>query len=117
MSSFVNAASFKKAILIYLAFKLPEKDIEELRKLFIQTDSNGDGKITKEEFEQALIKYGFKFTPADFSNLMNKLDANNNGFIDYTEFIAGCMKSKIYLKEEHLKNAFAFFDKVLFIML
>jgi Ca2+-binding EF-hand superfamily protein len=44
---------------------------------------------------------------------MNKLDTNNNGYIDYTEFIAGCMKSKIYLKEDYLKNAFSFFDKVI----
>lgn len=44
--------------------------------------------------------------------LLNKLDTNNNGFIDYTEFIAGCLKSKIYLKEEHLRNAFSYFDKV-----
>ena len=45
---------------------------------------------------------------------MKKLDTNNNGYIDYTEFLAGCMKSKIYLKEDHLKNAFSYFDKVIF---
>jgi serine/threonine protein kinase len=35
MKKFIEAASFKKATLIYLAAKLPEKDLEELRKLFI----------------------------------------------------------------------------------
>lgn len=40
------------------------------------------------------------------------LDTNNNGYIDYTEFLAGCMKSKIYLNEDHLKIAFTYFDKV-----
>ena len=40
------------------------------------------------------------------------LDTNNNGFIDYTEFLAGCMKSKIYLNEKHLRIAFSYFDKV-----
>jgi hypothetical protein len=49
------------------------------------------------------------------SQLLNKLDTNNNGFIDYTEFLAGCMKSKIYLQEETLKHAFEYFDKVPFI--
>lgn len=39
------------------------------------------------------------------------LDTNNNGYIDYTEFLAGCMKSKIYLKEDYLKMTFAYFDK------
>lgn len=42
---------------------------------------------------------------------MQKLDTNLNGYIDYTEFLAGCMKSKIYLKEDYLKSAFQYFDK------
>jgi calcium-dependent protein kinase len=44
-------------------------------------------------------------------DLIYMLDTNNNGYIDYTEFLAGCMKSKIYLKEDHLKIAFSYFDK------
>lgn len=54
MKNFINAANFKKATLIYLAAKLPEKDLEELRKLFIQVDKNGDGKITIDEFTISL---------------------------------------------------------------
>lgn len=116
MRKFIEAANFKKATLIYLAAKLPEKDIEELRKFFIQMDANGDGKITLDEFAQALIDYGINYTPDETKDLMNRLDTNNNGFIDYTEFLAGCMKSKIYLKEEYLKTAFAYFDKVYYDM-
>jgi Ca2+-binding EF-hand superfamily protein len=112
MRKFIEAANFKKATLIYLAFKMPEKDIEELRKLFISCDKNGDGKITIDEFGQALLNFGVEYSFAEIKELMNKLDANNNGVIDYTEFLAGCMKSKIYLKEEYLRSAFSFFDKV-----
>ena len=43
---------------------------------------------------------------------MSTLDTNNNGSIDYTEFLAGCLRSKIYLKEEVLKTAFEYFDQV-----
>jgi hypothetical protein len=35
MRNFVDAVNFKKAILIYMAAKLPEGNLEELRKLFI----------------------------------------------------------------------------------
>jgi calcium-dependent protein kinase len=39
------------------------------------------------------------------------MDSNNNGKIDYTEFIAASMASKSYMSESHLKQAFLFFDK------
>jgi calcium-dependent protein kinase len=39
------------------------------------------------------------------------MDTNSSGSIDYTEFIAGCMQSYVYLKENNLKNAFEYFDK------
>ena len=43
---------------------------------------------------------------------MNTIDTNKNGSIDYTEFLAACMKAKIYLKESNVRTAFDFFDKV-----
>ena len=58
MNKFMEAATFKKATLIYLASKLPEKDFEELRKLFIAVDHNGDGRITSDEFVEALQAFG-----------------------------------------------------------
>jgi len=97
MRKFYDAANFKKATLIYLAAKLPEKDLDELRKLFIALDYNGDGKITLDEFSKALVNYGIGYQPEECRALMDKVDTNNNGYIDYTEFLAGCMKSKIYL--------------------
>ncbi len=113
MRKFYEAANFKKATLIYLAAKLPEKDLDELRKLFISIDQNGDGKISLDEFSSSLINYGINYTEVECRALMDKLDTNNNGYIDYTEFLAGCMKSKIYLKEDYLRSAFQYFDKVI----
>ena len=39
------------------------------------------------------------------------IDTNQNGLIDYTEFIAACLHSYNYLKESHLRAAFSYFDK------
>jgi calcium-dependent protein kinase len=67
----MDAVNFKKAALIFLASKLPEKNIEELRKLFIQIDNNGDGKITYDEFHSALHNYGLTITEEEISLLIN----------------------------------------------
>lgn len=111
MRKFIEAAYFKKATLIYLASRLPEKDFEELRNLFIEIDLDGDGRIVVEEFVKSLITYGIKQTPEETNELVNQLDINNNGYVDYTEFLAACMKSKIYLQEDYLRIAFSYFDK------
>ena len=65
MRKFIEAANFKKATLVYLASKLPEKNLDELRRLFIQIDTNGDGKITLDEFIKALEGYGLKYSEAE----------------------------------------------------
>ena len=88
--------------------------MEELRRAFISIDLNGDGRIERKEFKAALDKSGHSYSEVEVSQLMNTLDTNKNGYIDYTEFLAGCMKSKIYLKDEHLRRAFEYFDKVSF---
>ena len=62
MKSFMEAVNFKKATLIYLASKLPENCIEELRNLFIMIDENGDGRITSDEFQTAITKYKIDYT-------------------------------------------------------
>jgi len=38
-------------------------------------------------------------------------DIDGSGEIDYTEFIAATMDSKLYLNEKYLKAAFDMFDK------
>lgn len=112
MKMFVQASKFKKATLTYLASKLPEKYFDDLRQIFIAADLNGNGKIEASEFRKVFDNIGVSYTQQDIQDLMDTLDTNNNGCIDYTEFLAGCMKAKIYLKEERIRDAFEFFDRV-----
>ena len=47
----------------------------------------------------------------DIEKAMEVIDSNNNGVIDYTEFIAACMYSQDYSQELQIKQAFQYFDK------
>ena len=42
----------------------------------------------------------------DITKAMDVIDSNNNGVIDYTEFIAACMYSQDYNQENQIKQAF-----------
>ena len=50
-------------------------------------------------------------TDDDINKAWEAMDSNNNGYIDYTEFIAACLSSYSYLKESNLVAAFSYFDK------
>jgi calcium-dependent protein kinase len=83
-----------------------------LRDTFSQFDKNGDGKLTAQELKVGIQRIpGCQMTETDVDQLMSVMDSNRNGFIDYTEFIAGCLQSYNYLKENHLKTAFSYYDK------
>lgn len=52
-----------------------------------------------------------KLSVKDIEKAMSVIDSNNNGVIDYTEFIAACMYSQDYSQEKQIKQAFMYFDK------
>jgi Ca2+-binding EF-hand superfamily protein len=54
-----------------------------LQDLFSQIDGNGDGKLTKSEFENALGAGGTNLTQAD--DVFGKLDQNSDGSVDLDE--------------------------------
>lgn len=75
-------------------------------------DVNGDGQLTIEELTVGLEDCPeISIKTDDLQNALEVIDSNGNGLIDYTEFIAPCLHSQNYLKENHLKTAFAYFDK------
>jgi Ca2+-binding EF-hand superfamily protein len=47
-----------------------------------------------------------KLTIEDITQAMKVIDSNNNGVIDYTEFIAACLYSQDYTQEKQIRQAF-----------
>jgi Ca2+-binding EF-hand superfamily protein len=75
-------------------------------------DKNGDGALTYDELRAGLHEIPeINLTEVELLDAMQIIDANQNGLIDYTEFIAACLQSYNYLQESHLRSAFAYFDQ------
>ncbi len=93
-----------------IALMASPDDIKQLKELFIALDANGDGTLTIKEIEQGLTELGVENKEAMIENI-KLADTDGSGEIDYTEFIAATMSSKLYLNEKYLRAAFDMFDK------
>jgi len=112
MQTYMESLQLKRTTLSLIASRIPEDQILSLRQAFSKMDKNGDGALTYEELKQGLKEIPeINLSELELLDAMNVIDQNQNGFIDYTEFIAACLQSYNYLQENHLKSAFAYFDQ------
>ena len=58
----------------------------ELKAIFTAFDTSGDGFISMDELEAALIKGGKKVTKADVKKIVDLVDKNNDNQVDFEEF-------------------------------
>ena len=47
----------------------------------------------------------------EVQKIMQQVDTDNNGFIDYTEFLKATLNQKTVMSSENLRKAFDLFDK------
>lgn len=79
-----GAISYDELVMATLQKKLSAKE-ERLFNVFSALDINGDGKITADEIEQALS--GFMDVGEDIAKMINEVDKDGDGEIDYDEFV------------------------------
>ncbi len=108
MKSYTQANKFKKAVLTFIASRLKDDEIKNLKDIFSSLDKNNDGTLTFDEIKDGCSKLNSNL---NFEEIFNSLDTDRSGCINYTEFIAATIDQAIYLKNERLFEAFKSFDK------
>jgi len=68
------------------------------------------GTITVEELRDALATMDRKLPADEVANLLQDVDMNDSGAIDYEEFLAATLHASKIATDEHLKRAFQEFD-------
>ncbi|EZG85645.1 putative calcium-dependent protein kinase [Gregarina niphandrodes] len=106
---FRKANKLKQLALTAVAYQLSETDITALHNLFSRIDKNSTGTLVKSELEQALKDMGIKIT-SEIRVLIDEIDGDGNGAIEYSEFIAACLDHKFYEQESVCRAAFRVFD-------
>ena len=102
---------FKKMILNYIAFNLNEEDVKDLKNVFYFFDCDNDGSINRNDLREGFKKLNYDICEENIDCLFNSIDTDNNGFIDFTEFLAASIDEKLYLDDKKLIEAYLFFDK------
>jgi len=111
LRGFRSQNKLKKAALHVIASQLGENQIKALRDTFMALDGNGDGQLTTKELKEGLDRCGLKEIPADLQQIMEDVDSDGSGVIDYTEFLAATLDKKVYMDRDICWQAFRIFDR------
>ena len=103
----------QETALAYLVHNFPQmKDVVNACKLFNQIDVNGDGKINKGELLKGLqSKIKSDTLEQDVEQIFKNIDMDNNGYIEYEEFVRAAVSKERFINENVLRFAFRYFDK------
>ncbi|XP_020041769.1 calmodulin-like protein 3 [Castor canadensis] len=95
-----------------MANQLTEEQIAEFKEAFSLFDKDGDGCITTQELGTVMRSLGQNPTEAELQGMVNEIDRDGNGTIDFSEFLSMmARKMKDTDSEEEIREAFRVFDK------
>ncbi|KAJ0734167.1 putative non-specific serine/threonine protein kinase [Helianthus annuus] len=110
MKQFGGMNKLMKLALKVIAENLSAEEIQELRSMFRNIDTDNNGIIKYEELKTALAPWGSKLIEAEAKQLMEAADVDENGSIDYIEFVTATMPRHTFVRDGHLYKAFRHFD-------
>jgi calcium-dependent protein kinase len=113
MSSISKSTKLKELFTTFMVQNLSKTDsYKKLEKIFYAIDSNRDGVISKEELvEQLSLEMPIEKAESEAMKMIQNLDSDGSGKIDYTEFLQAAIQQETLLTKENIKKTFMYFDK------
>ena len=111
LKNFSQQSKIYQIVLTFLSHNFADKvESNKLKTIFFRMDLNLDGKLTKDELAIAFKEAGMEMQDAQLNQVIKSVDFNENGSIEYEEFIRVNLPKEQLFTEENLKHAFDMFD-------
>eukprot|EP00913_Durusdinium_trenchii_P031287 g29294.t1 len=108
ISSFSRFSKFEQAILTVAAHEAKPKD--ELQQVFSALDLAQAGWISRDDLRRALKICDVRLSKMETDAVLDCLDADQDGKIQHTDFLAATLKPAHVKSEKVLEELFNFFD-------
>ena len=100
-------------VIAFLVHNLPETESsQKILKLFRYFNESGNCELSKEELRKGLKEFKTEVElDKKLDDIFKELDGDNNGTIEFEEFLRGCIDKNEILNDKYLYYAFKFLDK------
>ena len=112
LKNFGNLYKLTKYALGFVASRIGDEDIINLKKIFEEIDTNKSGTLNINEIKEGLEKMSKEkgMSEEEKLEIVKRIDTDNSHKIEYNEFLAACLDQKVFLREENLLSAFMMLD-------
>lgn len=84
---YMDRSEFVTVAVEILKSSVETDQMDDVRAAFRVFDHNNDGTISKEELRDAMVNFGTRCTDEEFASMFAEADKNNDGLIDFDEFV------------------------------
>lgn len=110
IQEYLTASHLKKAILFSIIVHCDDKNLQQIKDAFLALDLQGSGSLNKESV-QVQLALNIPAEPEILKAFTEAMDLNNNGTIEYSEFISAIMVSQGLLTKDNISQSFLLFDR------
>jgi len=108
LHAYSRESKFKRACLQMAAWSLSNEERAKVRSHFLAMDTSGQGVITFVDFRRAMADAGYK--GHQLQELFDALASSKSLGLQYSEFLAAMVSTKIDLSDDLLRSTFRRFD-------
>lgn len=111
LKTFLPMNALKKETLKVISRRVPTSELNAVREMFFELDLSGTGFITIGELKTGLRRLGTVLPDSQLQLIMEAADVDQDGRVDYDEFIHATVRISRSDEEKNIKKAFKHFDK------